>query len=138
VDVSVSDDTPGVGDTVEVTVNVTDDAGNPVEGAECAFEITSQPGDDAVLGADSATTDADGNAGVALTVGSTPGVVEVTADCGAFGSEVLEVTVGAAGLPETGGVAQDSSSSDIVTVVLAALAAGAILIGAGFALRRSR
>jgi predicted outer membrane repeat protein len=136
VDVSVSDDSPEVGDTVDVTVNVTDDAGSPVEGAECAFEITGQPGTDAVLGADSATTDADGNATVGLTVGSTPGVIEVTADCGAFGSEVLEVTVGAAALPETGVAGSTKSSNDTLAVVLAALAVGAVLTGAGFALRR--
>ncbi|MEX1253946.1 MAG: choice-of-anchor Q domain-containing protein [Dehalococcoidia bacterium] len=136
VDVTVSDDTPEVGDTVDISVNVTDDAGNPIAGVECAFEITSQPGDDAVLEAETATTDENGTATVGLSVGNTPGTVEVTADCGDFGSEVLEVTVGAAGLPPTGAGGTDGSSSDALAVILAALAAGATLIGAGFALRR--
>jgi CSLREA domain-containing protein len=135
VDVTVSDDTPEVGDTVDISVSVTDDAGNPVAGAECTFAITSQPGHDASLEAETATTGEDGVATVGLTVGSTPGVIQVTADCGDFGSEVLEVTVGVAGLPETGAGA-DGSSSGTLAVLLAVVAGALALAAAGLRARQ--
>jgi hypothetical protein len=131
---TVSDSSPQVGDTVEITVNVTDVDGNPAAGGTCDVAITSQPGGDASLEAATVTTDDSGNATVGLSVGSTPGVIEVTVDCGVLGSEVLEVTVGAAGLPPVGG-ARSSSSSTTAALALA-IAMGALLIGAGFALSR--
>ncbi|MEX1253947.1 MAG: choice-of-anchor Q domain-containing protein [Dehalococcoidia bacterium] len=137
VDVTVSDDSPEVGDTVDISVAVTDDEGNAVAGAECTFEITDQPGDDAVLEAESATTDASGIATVGLSVGETPGTIEVTADCGAFGSEVLEVIVSPAGLPPTGEGGTNGSSGSALAIVLAVLALAAVGGAAGLALRRS-
>jgi hypothetical protein len=138
VEVAVSDDSPEVGDTVDLTVTVIDDAGNPVSGVECAFSITSQPGSDASLGADSGTTDENGIAAVSLDVGSTPGVIEVTADCGAFGSEVLEITVGAAGLPPTGMSGSGTSRAWTWTVGAALVALAALAGGARLARARSR
>jgi hypothetical protein len=123
VSVTVSDDSPEVGDSVDISVDVTDEDGNPVAGAECSFEITDQPGDDAVLEAETATTDEDGTATVGLGVGNTPGTIEVTADCGAFGTEVLEVVVSPAGLPETGAGVAGGSSIGALAVALGALAA---------------
>ena len=140
VEVNVSDETPDVGDTVDISVTVTDDQGNPVAGAVCTFEITSQPGDDAALEAESATTNESGVATVGLNVGSTPGAIEVTADCGAFGSEVLEVVVSPLGLPATGAGGTRQPLGDGIAIALAA-AAAAFGAGAGtrsLVRRRSR
>jgi hypothetical protein len=99
---TVSDPNPDAGETVDVTVTVTDDAGNPRAGVACTFAIISQPGDDASLGATEATTDENGQATVPLNVGSTEGTVEVQADCEGL-TEVLAVNVGGVVLaPETG------------------------------------
>lgn len=135
VDVTVSDNSPDVGDTVDVSVTVTDDAGNPRADVACSFDIIDQPGDDAVLESDTGTTDASGVATVGLDVGSTPGTIQIATDCGGV-TEVLEVVVSAAGLPETGASGTPGSSGNVLVVALAVLAAATVLGSAGYALRR--
>src|SRR3990170_2721139 len=65
------------GSTTDVTATVLDNNGNPVEGAEVTFRITSQPGDDAQWEGGgletTALTDADGVATAVLLAGSDPG-----------------------------------------------------------------
>ncbi|MEX1254630.1 MAG: Ig-like domain-containing protein [Dehalococcoidia bacterium] len=126
VDVTVSDDSPAPGDTVDVTATATDADGSPIEGAECTFRIYSQPGDDASVGEGPVTTDANGQATTTLDVGSTVGTVEVLATCGAF-AEVLAVEVGVA-LPPTGagGGASDTTTWLVLSAGLAALGLGAL------------
>jgi hypothetical protein len=131
----VSDPNPAPGDTVDVTVTVTDDAGNPRPGVSCTFSIITQPGDDASLGATEATTDENGQASVPLNVGSTPGTVEVQAECDGL-TEVLAVEVGGIAAPETGTGSGEGSTSSVALALMAALGlAGAACIVA--ARRRS-
>jgi hypothetical protein len=132
VSVSVSDATPAVGDTVDVSVTVEDENGNPAEGVACTFAIVSQPGSDAELASATGTTDANGVATTELAVGSTPGTIEVRADCEGL-SEVLEVVVGPAGLPETG---RSGTSTDALAPAL--LGAAAVAAAAFATARRTR
>jgi hypothetical protein len=125
VDVTVEDETVGVGEDVDVTATVVDENGNPVEGEECTFAIVDQPGDDASVEAGPETTDASGEATTTLHAGSTPGVVQVEATCGAF-TEVLDVTVSPAALPGTGGQSNAGQSDRLL-----AFAAGLALLGMG-------
>jgi hypothetical protein len=133
VDVTVEDAEVGVGEDVDVTATVTDDAGNPVEGEECTFEIIDQPGDDATVEAGPVTTDAIGEATTTLHAGTTPGTIQVQATCGAF-TEVLDVVVSPAALPDTGGA---TGSSDTGTWLIA-LAAGLAAFGLGALALRAR
>ncbi len=121
------------GDT-DVTATVVDENGDPVAGEECTFEIKSQPGDGASVDEGPVTTDAEGTATTTLHAGDTPSTVEVEATCGAL-SQVLEVTVTAIALPETG-VAGPSGGivSPWLALALGALAglgaAGALTLAA--------
>jgi CSLREA domain-containing protein len=132
----VSDPNPDPGETVDVTVTVTDDAGNPRSGVACTFSILSQPGDDASLGATEATTDENGQATVPLNVGSSEGTVEVQADCDGL-TEVLAVNVGAEVLaPETGtGTEASTPLWAFALAMLMAITATSLLVGA---VRRTR
>lgn len=114
----VSNPNPQPGETVELTVTVTDDAGNPRPGVACTFTIITQPGSDASLGATEATTDENGQATVPLNVGSTPGLVEVQADCEGL-TEVLAVNVGGEVLaPETGSAPIDGSPAGALALAV--------------------
>jgi CSLREA domain-containing protein len=132
----VSDPNPDPGETVDVTVTVTDDAGNPRPGVACAFSIISQPGDDASLGATEATTDENGQASVPLNVGSSEGTVEVQADCDGL-TEALAVNVGAEVLaPETGtGTEASTPLWAFALAVLVAVAGTSMIVAAN---RRTR
>ena len=97
---TIPDESLAPNDEVEVTATLVDDNGDPVVGVDCTFSIFSQPGDDATVDPGPVTTDADGKASTTLNVGSTPGIVEVQADCNGF-SQLLDVTVSPS-LPATG------------------------------------
>jgi len=95
------DSTPTVGDSVTITVAVVQADGTNVVGVTCLLNVSSQPGNDAWVEEIVLVTGADGEATTTLQVGSTPGTVEVTAQCG---SEVGFVTVNvsaAAGAPDS-------------------------------------
>jgi CSLREA domain-containing protein len=134
VEVTVSDATPQVGDTVDVSVTVEDANGDPRAGVACTFTIVSQPGSDADLSSTTGTTDANGVATTDLDVGTTPGTIQVQADCEGL-SEVLDVVV-SPGLPETGVGGRSGPAHDTLALVLAAMTATALFCGAAFALRR--
>ena len=87
-----------VGGTAELTLTVVNSAGNPVAGKSCELYISSQPGTDASIIQDSATTGADGVITGSLYVGTTRGTVEVTANCGNLFAG-LSVIAGAAVAP---------------------------------------
>jgi hypothetical protein len=88
----VSNPSPAPGETVEITAEVLD-GGEPRPGVDCAFAISSQPGDDASLSSESATTDENGEATVPLDVGGTPGTIEVDVDCAGM-TQTFTVEVG--------------------------------------------
>jgi hypothetical protein len=129
VDVAASDSSPAPGDTVSITATARDADGNPVAGAECTFEIASQPGGDARVDEGPLTTDENGLATAALHVGGTVGTVEVRATCNGL-TQVLAVEVGV-GLPETGGgrAPGDRAYWLLLAAGLVALGIGAFTLG---------
>ncbi len=129
---SVGDTSVSAGEDVDVTATVVDGAGNPVAGVDCTFSIASQPGSDAAVDAGPVATDATGEATTTLHAGSTPGTVQVQADCGAF-TEILDVVVSPA-LPSTG--AGDRSTG--LPLWMWALAAGLAALGLGALRFRAR
>lgn len=141
--ISADNASVATGGETNVTVNIVDDAGNPVAGTECTFSISSQPGTDASVDAGPVTTDANGNATTTVQVGSTEGQIDIEATCG---SETVTVSVvagaaasppaslpqaGAEGVTSTGG-----SASTLLVMLLAAL--GVTLTGAGLIAVRNR
>jgi hypothetical protein len=71
-----------------LVVSVSDEFGNPVEGFSVGFEITGAPAGAAgqSLSAESAVTNASGQASVTFTLGDTPGTYRVQASAGSAGS----------------------------------------------------
>ena len=129
------------GSTVTVTVTVRDSNGNPAANVPVPLNVTKQPGTGASVTPANATTDASGVATGTLTLGSTGGLVEVTASPSGVSCKA-SVTAGTAAvaagvnLPSTGDGA--TASSTALPHLLAALllaGAGAVVVGAG--LRRS-
>jgi hypothetical protein len=109
---------------VTVTVTINDASGGPAEGVLCAFSIVSQPGDDASLGTLLANTDSEGKASTRLDVGSTEGVVQVQALCGAVTlTTEVEVSIAAgppASLPNGGqGPGAMGGHQQLIAVALA-------------------
>ena len=91
--VAAGDLNPTVGGTVAITASANDAAGQPIEGEDCIFTITSQPGTDASVDPETATTDAQGLATTTLHTGSTAGDISVETGCAGV-TEVLTVVVG--------------------------------------------
>ena len=131
VTIEVSDDSVSAGDEVDITAKVVDDNGDPVAGEDCTFTIVSQPGDDASVEAGAVTTNAEGEATTGLDAGTTPGTIQVRADCGAF-SDVLDVVVSPA-LPATGAGGTGSGAMPWPVALLAA--AGALALAGTLSLR---
>ena len=125
------------GSTSNVTATVLDNSGDPVEGAEVTFTITSQPGTDARWANGgleiTATTGANGIATAVLTAGSTTGniIIETVS-----GEKTSQVTVAVqSGLPTTGGAPPlEGSGSGVPAWQIAFLAAGAAALLGGFAI----
>jgi hypothetical protein len=137
VTLSVSTATPTVGESVVLSVQIVNPTGTPVAGASCSFAITEQPGTDAYVVAGPVTTDVAGMAETTLTVGSTPGAIDVLAQCGDL-SAVTSVIAGGAqavALPATGEGSMASSGGSFPWLVV--LACGVILALAGAGVRRA-
>ena len=140
-----------VGGTAELTLTVVNSAGNPIAGKSCELYISSQPGTDASIIQDSATTGADGVITGSLYVGTTLGTVEVTANCGNLFAGLSVVVAGAAAppqapvglapiaMPPTGvGPAADGEAYGL-GLIIALLAGGSLTLAAGSVLfRRAR
>lgn len=144
--ISADDATVAAGGETNVTVNIVDDAGNPVAGTDCTFSITSQPGTDASVDAGPVTTDANGNATTTVQVGSTEGQIDIEATCG---SETVTVSVVAgatapaaappASLPQAGAEGVTPTGGSVNTLLVMLLAAlGVTLTGAGLMAVRNR
>jgi hypothetical protein len=136
VTLSVTDATPEVGQSVVLSVQIVDPTGAPVAGESCTFAITQQPGTDAYVAAGPVATDIAGAAQTTLSVGSTPGVIGVQAQCGEL-SALTSVVAGAAqavALPATGDGSMASSGGSFPW--LAVLAAGVALALAAVGVRR--
>ena len=148
---SGSSTTVSVGGTAALTLTVVNSAGSPVAGKTCTMYISSQPGADASVTQDSATTGADGVITGSLYVGTTRGTVEVTANCGNLFAGLSVVVAGAAAppqapvelapiaLPPTGvGPAADGETYGL-GLIIALLAGGSLTLAAGSVLfRRAR
>ena len=138
-----SSTTVSVGGSTELTLEVVDSAGSPVAGKACTLYISSQPGTDASITQDSATTDAGGVITGTLYVGTTRGTVEITANCGNLFAG-LSVIAGAAvappqapvepgriTMPPTGvGPAADGETYGL-GLIIALLAGGFVTLAAG-------
>jgi hypothetical protein len=147
VEISVDKTEAAPGETVVLSVVVTDANGDPVANTDCVFGLTSQPGISADVSPDEAATDANGLVTATLDVGENPGTVTVEVTCGAA-SAVLSVNVGGAalppgsapeGLPASGvGYAETGSSNAMSTLLLVLLGAlGVTLLGTGVVATRT-
>ena len=137
-----SSTTVSVGGSTALTLTVVDSSGNPVDGRSCELYISSQPGTDASVTQDSAATDADGVITGTLYVGTTPGTVKVTANCGNLfaGFSVVAGTAappqaplepGRITMPPTGvGPAADGETYGL-GLIIALLAGGSLTLAAG-------
>ena len=129
------------GSTTNVTATVLDNSGDPVEGAEVTFTITSQPGTDARWANGgleiTATTGANGIATAVLTAGSTTGNIIIETVSGEKTSQVT-VTVASksgSGLPTTGGAPPlEGSGSGVPAWQIAFMAVGVAALAGGFAI----
>ncbi len=118
-----------VGDSTVLTWTVTElDQTTPVEGVTCTFSVTSGSG---TVDPTTATSDADGHVSTTFTAGSTPETVSVQADCGAYGTDVRDITVSPAALPGTGVGSSDNGLSTTIWSIAGALLAAAV-VGVGF------
>jgi hypothetical protein len=146
---SGSSTTVSVGGTAELTLTVVNSAGSPIAGKSCDLYISSQPGTDASIIQDSATTGADGVITGSLYVGTTRGTVKVAANCGNLFAG-LSVVAGAAvappqapvepaqpgriTMPPTGvGPAADGETYGL-GLIIALLSGGFVTLAAGSAL----
>ena len=128
------------GGTAGVTVTVLDAASNPKGGVAVTVQVSGQPGSDASVNMNSATTGANGKVTGTLHVGTAGGVVKLTANqeggnCGA------QVVVGQGevapevNLPNTGsGTNADGPSKGLLALL--ALVGGAV-IAVGVGMRRT-
>ena len=110
------------------------------------MQVFSQPGSDASINPMVVTTGADGEATTTLIVGSTPGIIEVSTQCGALPASIITLNVAGASvpasapasLPDTGAGSLRSLAEpfDFWPVLMLALS-GALIAAAGFlSLRR--
>jgi hypothetical protein len=140
--ITTSATTSAPGSTVTITVTVRDENGNPVANVPVPLSITKQPGNDASVTAGSTTTDAQGKVTGTLNLGSTGGIVEVTATasgvaCSASVTAGTAAVAPAVALPSTGAGAiagGDAMPRGIVAMLLAGI--GAVVAGA--AVRRPK
>jgi len=143
---SGSSTTVSVGGTAELTLTVVNSAGSPIAGKSCDLYISSQPGTDASIIQDSATTGADGVITGSLYAGTARGTVKVAANCGNLfaGLSVIAGAVAAPpqapvepaqpvriALPPTGvGPAADGETYGL-GLIIALLAGGSLTLAAG-------
>lgn len=139
-----SSTTVSVGGSTVLTLTVVDSSGDPIAGKSCEFYISSQPGTDASVTQGSTETDASGVITGTLYVGTTPGTVKVTANCGTLfaGFSVVAGTAAAPQAPlEPGqitmpptGVGPAAYGDHGLGLVIALLAGGLTTLAAGSAL----
>ncbi len=140
------------GGTAGVTVTVLDAFSHPKSGATVTVEVSTQPGTDASVDMDSSTTDSNGKATGTLHVGTTAGVVYLTANaegssCGAqVVVEPVPVSTEAAtpqaevaaevSLPNTG-TGTSAGGASIATLILLAVAGATVIAAGGVGMRRT-
>lgn len=122
------------GGSVKLTITVRDLDGNVVAAEPVTLSVTAQPGGDATVAADATSTDANGVVTATLNVGTTPGVVEVTAvtadvSCRASVTVQGGEVEGIVELPETGTGPTESFGAEGVALLV--LAVGSLLTSAG-------
>ncbi|MDI6858515.1 MAG: Ig-like domain-containing protein [Dehalococcoidia bacterium] len=142
---SASATTAATGTDVALTLTVVDSAGSALAGKACTLYVASQPGSDASVSQSGSTTDANGVLTGSLYTGTTPGAVQVVANCGNLFAGVTVLVSGAVvppqapvepvgiTLPPTGFA---PAAGTLWTGIVAAMLCGGILaVGAGCALR---
>lgn len=137
--------TAPTGTDVALTLTVVDSAGSAIAGKACALYIASQPGSDASVSQSSSTTDENGVLAGSLYTGTTPGTVQVVANCGDLFAGLTVVVSGAVAppqapiepvgitLPPTGFAPAGGTPWAGIVVVM--LCGGILALGAGCALR---
>ncbi len=139
VEIAVDKTDAAPGESLVLTITVTDAAGNPVAGASCGLGVVSQPGISADVSPDETTTDANGQLTATLDVGEDAGTVTVQVGCGTA-SAVLSINVGGAAappgsapgaLPQSGVGYQDSGSPWSVLLLALLGTLGLALLGTG-------
>ena len=147
----IADDlSPNVGDGVKLTLFVVHSTGALAVDETCIVQVFSQPGSDASINPMVVTTGADGEATTTLIVGSTPGIIEVSTQCGALPASIITLNVAGASVPASVPAAAPASLPDTGAGSLGSLAepfdfwpvltlalSGALIGAAGFlSLRR--
>ena len=124
---------------IDLIVTVLDGNGKPIPGVQGSAEITSQPGQGAVLLVSAFTTNATGNATISVRTGSALGNIGLRLKCGPL-ETVAGVRVGPGALPKppaTGMGGDERSLVDLSVVAVGSLAL--LLAGSGtLALARRR
>ena len=137
--ISSSASTAIPGSSVAITVTVRDASGTPVANVAVPLSVASQPGSDASVATGSSATNASGQLPGTLNVGTTSGVVVVTASPAGTSCSASVVTgagevAGAVTLPNTG---SGASGTPVPAAGLAVIAlGGAGVIAAAVAMRR--
>ena len=122
---SVDDTTPAPGSEVELTGRALDSVGEPLQGAEITFTLTSNPGDASFGNGQSsivATTDENGIANVILNTGSQPGTIVVAVEANGLVTQVTMTTGEPANLPASGGPPPSGDSIEWPLILAASLA----------------
>lgn len=135
---------PAPGDTVTLTLILSESDGSPVGSESCTIEIDSQPGTDGSVDPGEVTTDAFGVATTSLTLASVGGSTKIKATCGSIGSFIIILTEGGeapaeppASLPNSGEGGIFGAAGGRGTSLAALLGGlGLVFIGTGFAARR--
>jgi len=137
--------TAATGTDVALTLTVVDSAGSAIAGKACTLYVASQPGADASVSQSSSTTDANGVLTGSLYTGTTPGTVQVVANCGNLFAGVTVVVSGVVvppqapvqpvgiTLPPTGFA--PAAGTLWTGIVVVTLCGGILAVGAGCALR---
>jgi hypothetical protein len=131
-----------VGDSVTLTIAVAQTNGAPAAGVTCTVQVQSQPGTDAAIESAVVTTGANGEATTTLHVGSTPGAIEISAQCGDESVGVITLNVGGvnppASLPDAGFGAADANARSIGLLPAIFLAASGLLVASSAFVRMRR
>lgn len=133
---------PSAGDSVKLTIAVVQTNGALAVDVTCLVQVLSQPGTDATIEPTVVTTDADGEATATLYVGSTPGAIEISAQCGDAPMGVITLNVDGvnvpASLPDAGFGTIDTNARPSALLPALFLAASGMLVAASAFVRLRR
>ncbi len=141
--IATSSTTPDPNSSVAVSVTVLDINGKAIPGVATGLSISRQPGNDASLSGNAPATDSAGLVKGALQVGTSSGVIGLSAHTGVV-SCAATVVVGqgavlaAVNLPDTGSGAAASGDAPAVLVAFLLGSLGLVVVGSALNWRRAR